>query len=287
MKLRLMSKYIFTVTAGRSGQSTLANLMERYVENSYVAFEEPQIKYIFKGKFVEFERIFRRKFIETHELLGRGKILTAFIESDLEYILKVVKKRVHHINSNMIKNQDQIYIDVSKYFARGLHLGFQKIVPKFSLIHLVRDPIVNVRSFLNRNKNFYLDNNSPAEKSNILVLDRNNIEKSDLYLWAWCEMALRYEKMKKLDCVDSCVVIKTEKLNDPVYVNNRLDLLGIPHHEVKNNRLRLNTNSDSGYNKTEVSKTDICKFEKFISKAPRDLIDSIPYLYNYDPYSIF
>jgi len=149
-----MNRYIFTVTAGRSGQNTLTKLMETYVENSYVAFEQPQINYVFRGIMSNVERRFRRKFVETHELLGRGKILASFENGNTEYIELIAKQKLNTINKKMKKNNQQIYIDVSKYFARGLHVGFQNILPKFSLIHLVRDPILNMRSFLNRNKNF-------------------------------------------------------------------------------------------------------------------------------------
>ena len=158
-----MSRYIFTVTAGRSGQSTLTSLISNHVGSSYVAFEEPQIDYFFHGRLSDLERKFRRRFIETHELLGRGKILTSFANDDISYIESIARKRVSIINNNMRKNGDKIYVDVSKYFARGLHIGFQRVIPLFSLIHLVRDPILNMRSFLNRHKNFYLDNNSPDE----------------------------------------------------------------------------------------------------------------------------
>ena len=192
----IVNRYIFTVTAGRSGQNTLTKIIENNVKNSCAAFEEPRINYFFKGKFSNVERMFRRRFVETHELLGRGKVLTAFENGDFEYIENIAKKKVSLIN-NMMGNNN-VYVDVSKYFARGLHMGFQKVLPTFSLIHLVRDPILNMRSFLNRNKNFYLDNNSPSVQSNLLRLDPKNMEKSDLYLWAWCEMALRYENMKNM-----------------------------------------------------------------------------------------
>jgi len=280
----MVNRYIFTITAGRSGQNTLAHLIENHVENAYVAFEEPQINYIFKGKFSNIERRFRRKFIETHELLGRGKILTSFAEGDVKYIESIAQERIDIIHKRLKKNGDQIYIDVSKYFARGLHMGFQKILPTFSLIHLIRDPILNMRSFLNRKKLFYLDNNLPSAKSNLLRLDPNQMEVSDLYLWSWCEMALRYEHMKDRECVDKYVEIHTDKLNSHDYINKCLDQLNIEHVIVKNNNIQLNTNIGSGYKNTEVSRLDVEKFERFIDMVPSSIIDQIPYLHSYDPY---
>ena len=90
-----MNRYIFTVTAGRSGQNTLTKLMETYVENSYVAFEQPQINYVFRGIMSNVERRFRRKFVETHELLGRGKILASFENGNTEYIEFYNHRRFH------------------------------------------------------------------------------------------------------------------------------------------------------------------------------------------------
>ena len=281
-----MNRYIFTITAGRSGQNTLTHLIDSNIDHSYVAFEAPQIDYIFKGAISHIERKFRRKFIETHELLGRGKVLTSFVASDVEYIESIARKRIASINKKMRYNNNQIYVDVSKYFARGLHLGFQKILPKFSLIHLVRDPILNMRSFLNRNKNFYLDNNSPVAENNLLTLDPQKMSCADLYLWAWCEMALRYENMKNMKCVDRYTEIHTNNLNNSDYLSQRLDDLELEHVTVKNSNLRLNTNTDSGYKKTEVTKSDIEKFEQFIEKVPISIVERIPYLQSYDPYSV-
>ena len=281
-----MNRYIFTVTTGRSGQNTLANLIESHAKHSYVAFEEPQINYVFKGKISNIERNFRRKFIETHELLGRGKVLTAFVGEDVEYIESIAKRRVSIIDKRMKKKGDQVYIDVSKYFARGLHVGFQKILPTFSLIHLVRDPILNMRSFLNRNKNFYLDNNSPSADSNLLKLDFQQMEMSYLYLWAWCEMALRYESMKNRGYIDKYTEIHTDKLNNYTYINQCLDELDIKHTIVKENNIQLNTNIGSGYKNTQIGKIDIEKFEQFIEKVPSSILDKIPYLQTYDPYLV-
>jgi hypothetical protein len=280
----MMRKYIFTVTTGRSGQSTLANLFENHVKDSYVAFEEPNINYYFKGNLSNIERKFRRKFIETHELLGRGKILNSFVNGDIEYIESISRKRIDRIDKAVKKNEF-IYIDISKYFSRGLHLGFQQFLPKFSLIHLVRDPILNMRSFLNRNKNFYLDNNLPSAKCNQLIMNQKNMDLSDLYLWAWCEMALRYESMKKLECVDIGVEIRTDQLNNPDYIAQCLDSLGLAHDKIKENDVRLNTNIKSGHKKTDITKFDIYKFEKFIDKVPNDILNKINYLKFYDPHS--
>jgi len=52
------------------------------------------------------------------------------------------------------------------------------------------------------------------------------------------------------------------------------------------NDIRLNTNKESGYKKTEVKKSDIDIFEKFINKVPNNIVSRIPYLRSYDPYLV-
>jgi len=52
------------------------------------------------------------------------------------------------------------------------------------------------------------------------------------------------------------------------------------------NDIRLNTNKESGYKKTEVKKSDIDIFEKFINKVPNNIVSRILYLRSYDPYLV-
>ena len=90
----MIKNYIFTVTAGRSGQATLHKILLQHSKSCLSAFEEPQINTIFSGFIGQLEHNFRRKFIETDELLGRGKVLTAYNTNNYQYIKKVVYKVV-------------------------------------------------------------------------------------------------------------------------------------------------------------------------------------------------
>jgi len=274
-------RYIFTVVAGRSGQGYLTELFNRHVEGCYAAFEEPEIKPILSGPLSHYEKKFRRRFIETHELLGRGKILDAFETYNYNFINKIAKKRLHKINKILKRNNAKVYIDVSKYFIRGLHVGFRSLLPNFSLISLIRDPIKNMRSFLNRNKNFFLDNSHPNKKSNLLSLDSSDWEKGEYYLWAWCEVYLRFNKLIKHTKVHSHVEIRTEMLNDCDFMNNALDKLGLQHTSVLRHR-PINTNESKGHGKTEVKESDIQLFEKFIGRIPTSIFSEIDYLKDYE-----
>ena len=147
----MSKRYFFTVATGRCGQSSLTELLNTYVVDCYAAFEEPKPALHFRGVAGNLENRFRRRFVETDELLGRGKVLTAFEENDQVFLDAIVAKRLKSINAE----DSSIYFDVSKYFARGLHKAFARACPGIGLVLLVRDPISNMRSFLNRNKHFF------------------------------------------------------------------------------------------------------------------------------------
>jgi hypothetical protein len=275
-------RYIFTVVAGRSGQAYLSDVFKRYVPNCYPAFEEPQINRIFKGRMGAAEQRLRRKYFETHELLGRGKVLTAFEENDFAYIEKIAMKRIQSIDRILMQTSSSLYVDVSKFFARGLHQGFIAILPKLSLIRLLRDPVANMRSFLNRDKNFFLDNNSPESFSNMLRLDSNNMEKGELYLWIWCELYLRFNQMVKSSKVVKHIDIRTERLDDTSYLDKVLDSLEVDHRPIEKG-VHLNTNACKGFGETKVTEEDIETFDRFLNRLPKDIRTQLSYFDDYDP----
>lgn len=273
----MTDRYLFTVASGRCGQSSLANLLNRYVYGCYAAFEEPSPSLHFQGMLGDLERRFRRRFVETHELLGRGKVLSAFERNDEAYLDRIVAKRLQLID----RKGASIHFDVSKYFARGLHRAFARACPDLSVVLLVRDPILNMRSFLNRDKSFILDNNMPNAKSNLLQMSCNDFERGELYLWSWCEMYLRYLDLIEEFKIKSSAIIRTEDLNDADKMNAVLDALELPHQSVQ--RMKpSNTNVAQGNGETIVTLEDIKLFEKFLKRLPQSVLDKITYLKNYD-----
>jgi len=228
------------------------------------------------------ERRFRRRFIETHELLGRGKVLTAFDRGDEAYLDHIVALRLRMINRKLMKSQASIHIDISKYFARGLHRAFARALPGLSLIRLLRDPVLNMRSYLNRNKNFLLDNNLPDAQSNILRFNSVNMEKGELYLWAWCEMYLRFDRLVEEFKIERAVEIRTEHLTDAARMNAALDALGLPHTPVVP-AAPVNTNAEHGYGRTRILQGDLDLFERFLKRLPADVRRRITYFETYQP----
>lgn len=274
--------FIFTVTAGRSGQAALTEILRRHVPACYAAFEEPNIKKQLPGVLGDWERILRRRFIETHELLGRGQVLEAFENEDIDYLKRIANLRIKTARRQLLKYEANVYFDVSKYFARGLHVGFANILPSFALVRLVRDPLLNMRSFLNRNKNFRLDNTMPNSSRNLLQMEFKDLESGELYLWSWCEMYLRFDKLVEDYNVKRFVEIRTEELSKPDLINSALDSLGLSHSPVIAQQ-PVNTNLALGLAETLVKRKDVDLFEKFLGRLKPEQKHRISYLENYDP----
>ena len=77
----------------------------------------------------------------------------------------------------MLTENSSVYFDVSKFYARGLHLGFNSLLKNYSVVLLARDPLMNMKSFLNRKKNFLLDNSLPQMPCNELVMNHKSFFK--------------------------------------------------------------------------------------------------------------
>ncbi len=269
--------FVFTITTGRSGQATLFNILKKASVDCVSAFEAPNFKPYFPWFLGDLEKTLRRRFFETNELLGRGKVLRAYEEKNYIYIENIAKKRLEIINRQMNKTNAESYFDVSKYYVRGLYKGFNNLLEKVSIVFLVRDPLENMKSFLNRNKNFFLDNSLPTKDSNILKMDNNSLSKGELYLWSWAETFLRFNKISESANVKKKIIFKSEDLYSPKKVKSLLDFLEIKHSSI-NTIEKINTNEQEGFAKTEIDENDLNILHEFIEKLSRDNIDLISLL---------
>lgn len=277
-----MTRYVFTATAGRSGQNYLSALLRRHVPGALVLFEEPQVRTILPRPLDSYERRFRRRFVETHELLGRGKVLDAFVAGDDAALGRMAARRLAWIERRIARAKADTYIDVSKYFIRGLHGPIARALPGSTLIRLVRDPIRNMRSFLNRGKNIYLDNNPPDSRANQLRLDPSTLSQGELYLWAWCEVYLRAQSLADEGRVAKLLEIRTEELTDLAVMARHLDALGLAHTPLSAGG-PMNDNVAQGFGATLVADDDITTFERFLDRLPADARQRIDYFRGYDP----
>jgi hypothetical protein len=276
-------RFVFTVCAGRSGQVSFGNLVNDSCPDALAMVEAPIAdNNMFNGRLGRLEKLLRRKFIHTHELLGRGKIIPAFEEYDDDYITRIARQRLTMAGRDCRKANRKVYVDISKFFARGLHVGFLELVPRFSLVLLVRDPVLNMRSFLNRGKDFYLDNNHLECKRNILQLRSSDLTKPELYLWAWFEQYLRAEEISQTNNVHSYTTIRNTDLTQPDVMAGHLGKLGLEYTEICA-PVRSNTNVSRGFSGTTLIDDDVRVFNNFLQNIPLEIRQRIPYLDNYCP----
>lgn len=278
----MIERYIFTVATGRCGQASFTEWLNRYVPAAHAAFEEPHARTRLPGALGDIERHLRRRFVETDALLGRGRVLDAFVSGDDAYIERVAAKRMAMADRWCARGGRSIYVDVSKFFARGLHIGFQRRIPRFGLAILVRDPLANMRSFLNRDKNFWKDNPPTDAARNELRLDPRSLGKGELYLWAWCEMYLRYRRLRDSGQATHAVEIPTQDLNHPERVAAIFRALDLAHTPLSQVGVK-NTNAEAGRGATVVTAEDVRLFERFMSRLPVETLDRIDYLKSYRP----
>ena len=175
-----------------------------------------------------------------------------------------------------------IYVDVSKFFARGLLVGFARRIPKFGLVILLRDPVANMRSFLNRDKNFWKDNAPIDSARNRLRLDPKALGKGELYLWAWCEMYLRYLALRDSGQVTHAVEVPTRELDHPERVAAIFKALDLAHTPLTQVGVK-NTNAEAGRGATVVTAEDVRTFERFLNRLPAGVVDRLGYLKSYRP----
>jgi hypothetical protein len=272
-----MSRYIFTVTSGRSGQASLTEIINKYSINCHAEVEHPEIQLFCKGRLGEYEHNFRRKFIETNELLGRGKVLTSFRGNDIDYIVSIAKRKKAMFNE-FLKDESKIYFDVGKHFSRGLHLGFDRVLESYSVVLLVREPMENILSFVRRNKNFYLDNNHPSDLMNQYVFTKDKYTLVELYAWMWVETYLRFLSIIKSKKVDAYHVLSTQDLNKEEKIVDLFKKMDIKGSFEDFKAIRINT-SDSNISSFTNNEED--QFLSFVSNLPVKILNEIKILHRY------
>lgn len=274
---------IFTAVVGRSGQNTLAEYFNKYGIGCFAEVEPPDLIFKAKGRLGGILYKIQRKWIVTHELLGRGKAKEWYENKNHIKLNIIAAKKLRRIKRLQRKHKFKTYIEISKFFLRTQCDYIFNNAPNISIIKLTRDPISNARSFVNRDKNFYLDNVPPGYKQNCLKLDGKRLTRFQLYLWSWFEMELRYYRFIENHKIKQIFELKTNDLNNKKKIAEMFEYFGIDHRELTE-LSRKNTNVQQGYSKTTVTKNDIREYEEFIRIIPERLLSKVKYLEYYDPY---
>jgi hypothetical protein len=96
-------------------------------------------------------------------------------------------------------------------------------------------------------------------------------------------MELRHYRFVENHPVKKIYEINTEELNNTSKLIEMFSCFGISHREIKKVET-LNTNIGSGRPETVITEKDINDYEVFVKMVPKDLLNKILYLNNYDPY---
>ncbi|MDA1100693.1 MAG: hypothetical protein O2967_17105 [Proteobacteria bacterium] len=171
---------------------------------------------------------------------------------------------------------------MNKLFGRGIFRGVDLVLPKYSLIYMPRDPLKNMRSFLNRDKNFWLDNNRPEDACNEFRLDSSEMEKGELYLWMWTELHLRFQTMCKSPKVEAFSTLRTEHMNDVKSWEKTLCELRLPFSDISIEP-PSNSNAKLGFGATRVTEEDVDLFQRFLTRLPADVRKRVDYFDAYEP----
>jgi hypothetical protein len=274
---------IFTAVSGRSGQASLVRLINAFARDCYAELEPPDLIVRRRGRLGSWLETLQRRYITTHEMLGRGQALRWYDDSLEDRLDHLVRKRMRRIFRLQRSKGFRTYFEVSKFFMRTLHEATLRQAPNLSLLKLTRDPIRNARSFANRTTNFLRDNPLPNAKRVCLRMDPAALSPFQLYLWSWCEMELRTERFV---CKHGlrCFALRTEEIDVPERVAAMCEFFGIAHGPIQSIG-RVNTNAERGLPDTRVQPQDLVEFDSFLDKIPSVLRDEIQYLRDYRPAS--
>lgn len=274
---------IFTSGTGRSGQHSLTKIFNDYGIGCFAEVDPPDLYYRASGILGVIANRIQRKWIVTHEMLGRGKALEWYENNDDEKLNNIALKKINRIKRLQKRHKFETYIEISKFFMRTQCDHIFQNTPNFSLLKLTRDPLLNARSYTNRKKNFYLDNVPPHYNKNCLKMDGSRLTIFQLYLWSWVEIELRYYRFLDKYNVKKVFELRTDELNNNEKIIEMFKYFDISYREIKE-KVKVNTNVQQGLKETVVQKDDVKEYEEFVKMIPSEIFNRVKYLTDYDPY---
>jgi len=261
----------------------MAEYFNRYGQNCFAEVEPPDLIYKQQWPFGNWARIIQRKWIVTHEDLGRGKALGWYDNDTIEPLHHLAFKRIERIQRLCCKDNATTYLEVSKFFIRSYCDEVFRLKPDMGVMLLRRDPLQNARSYINRDKDFTLDGVMPYFKKACFPINMQKLSKFQLYLWQWVEIELRYQRFIETHGIRRHYELKTEDLNNPAAIEEFFRFFDI---ELKG-RIEViaprNTNLSQGRAYTTVTAQDSRAFMEFLEMIPGPIMDRVSYIKDYIP----
>ena len=272
---------IFTACTGRCGQNSLVAYLNTFGVDCLAEAEPPDLIYPQRWPLGNWLRHVQRRWIVTHEDLGRGKALAWHDNDECEPLRRLAAKRLRRVRRLCSNARATTYLEASKFFIRSYCDALFDARPDMGVLLLRRDPLMNARSFANRGKDFTLDGVMPHFRKACLPLDIGSLSLFQLYLWQWVEIELRYLSFLDRHGVRRHYECSTEDLNDPVRVEQLFRFFGIGLKKMVEPLAPRNSNVAQGRQGTLVSRRDLDEFDDFVDMIPFRLLNMIPSLIAY------
>ena len=275
--LQFPGNYIYTACTGRCGQHSLGDFINRFALNTLVEVEPPQLLYPNNAPFGNYLRNLQRKWVFTDEMLGRGKALQWYRDGDSDSLTRLSRARLNRVGRLCRRQKSQTYFEISKFFIRTYFKATHEIKPDIGILILKRDPMNNAKSFVNRHKDFRLDNLLPHEKNVILQMDGKYFSPFQLYLWQWCELELRTCQFISSGNISRYYELYNFDLYDPAKIYDMLDFFSVEREpfDVMPSLQPINTNIESGFDNTVLTAEDFMDFENFLDMLPSKFRDQL------------
>lgn len=273
-----MINLVFTVCNGRCGSSTLARLINLNCLDTLVEVEPPGLIYPNQWVLGNWLRNVQRRWIVTDEMMGRGSALDWYASNRHAELGKLSARRLERVSRLCERSKSKNYFELSKFFIRTYFEATFCLRPDSGILFLHRDPIYNAKSYVNRRKNFFLDNPSPIKENVHIPLNPDHLSKFQLYLWSWCEGEIRFRRFVEQKNIKKYFTLSNVDLFDHQNFFSMLDFFSIKHLACTQfvNVPPINTNEQAGYGQTKVTQKDVDEFRAFVYMLPKHTLAEMP-----------
>ena len=220
----------------------------------------------------------QRRWIVTDKMLGRGSALDWYAGNRKADLYKLSASRLQRVNRLCERSNTKSYFELSKFFIRTYFEATYNLRSDIGILFLHRDPLYNAKSYVNRRKNFYLDNQSPIGDNVLISMNPDFLSKFQLYLWSWCEVELRFRRFIHNNNITRYFELSSDDLFDHKIFFSMLDFFSVTHleHSEFVNVSPINTNEQAGYGQTKITQKDLDEFCRFVDILPKHTLAEMP-----------
>jgi len=269
---------IFTVCNGRCGSATLARLINSNSVDTLAEVEPPGLIYPNNWALGNWLRNAQRRWIVTDEMMGRGRALDWYAGNRHFELRNLSASRLQRVDRLCGRLNKKHYFELSKFFIRTYFEATYSLRSDIGLLFLHRDPLYNAKSYVNRRKNFFLDNQSPVGENVLISMKPDLLSKFQLYLWSWCEVEMRFRRFVRQNKIKRYFELSSVDLLDHKKFFSMLDFFSITHieHSEFVSVSPINTNEQDGYGQTEITQKDLDEFCMFVDILPKHALADMP-----------